>query len=106
MKKIIVHLGLPKTATTTLQHHLFQELHNDGKINFLGKVVEFDKKTGKSYYINNSGGIIRKAAEERLNYEVSLELESLLVEDRVNVFSDEGIMVCYPGKQNLSLEKK
>jgi len=32
--KLIIHIGYPKTATTTLQQFLFQELHNK-KVNFV-----------------------------------------------------------------------
>ncbi|AFI83930.1 hypothetical protein Q7A_1090 [Methylophaga nitratireducenticrescens] len=106
MKRILLHLGLPKTATTTLQHHLFQKLHDEGNINFLGKVVDYDKN-GKAYFKNNVGWIIRKACEGRINNgDVSEKIDELLVKDKLNVFSDEGIMVFYPGQDNLPLSEK
>jgi hypothetical protein len=36
MKKLIVHIGYPKTATTSLQDKVFYELHKTGNINYLG----------------------------------------------------------------------
>ena len=39
MKKLILHIGYPKTASTTLQEGLFLQLHKLGKINFLGRTV-------------------------------------------------------------------
>ncbi|MCX4193378.1 hypothetical protein [Methylophaga sp. OBS1] len=105
MKRLLLHLGLPKTATTTLQHHLFQRLHDEGKINFLGKVVAYDDN-GKSYFKNYQGALIRKACEEKITRPVSQELDELLLDDRLNVFSDEGIMISYPNQDNLPLTKK
>jgi len=105
MKRILLHLGLPKTATTTLQHHLFQRLHDEGQINFLGKVVAYDEN-GKSYFKNNTGEIIRKACEGKVSANISARIDELLVKDMLNVFSDEGIMVFYPGQVNLPLADK
>lgn len=105
MKKVILHLGLPKTASTTLQHHLFQKLHDDGKINFLGKVVDFDEHN-KPTFRNYAGKIIRDKCEGKIERDISSELEEILKDDVINVFSDEGIMVCYPGRNNLRLEEK
>lgn len=42
MKKLIVHIGYPKTATTTLQDGLFIGLHDKGIINYLGRSREAD----------------------------------------------------------------
>jgi hypothetical protein len=35
MKRIIVHIGYPKKATTTLQEAVFVKLHQEKKINSL-----------------------------------------------------------------------
>lgn len=35
MKKLIIHIGYPKTATTTMQLNLFGQLHKDRKIEYL-----------------------------------------------------------------------
>lgn len=106
MKKILLHLGLPKTATTTLQHHLFQRLHDEGEINFLGKVIDFDENTRRPVFRNNVGGIIRQACEGKVPLDIHEELDAILVNDKLNVYSDEGIMVYYPGQENLSLAEK
>lgn len=47
MKKILLHLGLPKTATTSLQHNVLRKLHEEGTINFLGKDLDYCDKTGR-----------------------------------------------------------
>jgi len=35
--KVLLHIGLPKTATSALQHNVLFPLHQEGKINFLGR---------------------------------------------------------------------
>jgi hypothetical protein len=105
-KKIIVHLGLPKTATTTLQQHLFQQLHEDGKINFLGKLLLLDKNTGRSLTVNNKGKIIRDACEGKITSDIRNQVDNLLRNDVVNLFSDEGLMIYYPNYTEFSLEEK
>lgn len=37
MKNLIIHLGYPKTATTTLQNSFFDHLNSDKRIKFLGR---------------------------------------------------------------------
>lgn len=105
MKRLLLHLGLPKTATTTLQHHVFQSLHENGKINFLGKVIDFDLN-GKAIFRNYTGGFIRKACERNDVGSLTEQLNNTLDDNKLNVFSDEGIMVSYPGKDNLPLTEK
>ena len=38
MAKIVLHIGVPKTATTTLQNWFFYALHQKGMINYLGRL--------------------------------------------------------------------
>lgn len=107
MKKVLIHLGLPKTATSTLQQNVFQVLHNEGKINFLGKNLEVNEITGKVTIYNYEGKYIRDAIEEKICLEeAAVKLNSDLVGDKLNIFSDEGIMVAYPGMENLPLKRK
>lgn len=44
MKQLVIHVGYPKAASTTLQNGLFLELHRQNAINFLGRAFE------SSYY--------------------------------------------------------
>lgn len=39
-KKLLIHIGYPKTGTTSLQEEIFVKLHNSGKINFLGRTIK------------------------------------------------------------------
>ncbi|MEQ9544768.1 MAG: sulfotransferase domain-containing protein [Marinobacter sp.] len=105
--KVLLHLGLPKTATSSLQHNVLQKLHENKKINFLGKCLDYDYKTAKLEVFNYSGKFIRDAAEEKLPIEEARkQLTTVLDSDVLNVFSDEGLMVAYPGNENLPLKKK
>ncbi|WP_288365933.1 hypothetical protein [uncultured Marinobacter sp.] len=105
--KVLLHLGLPKTATSSLQHNVLQKLHEDQRINFLGKCLDYDYKTSKLEVFNYSGKFIRDAAEEKLSIEdARSQLATALEPDLLNVFSDEGLLVAYPGIENLPLKKK
>lgn len=105
--KVLLHLGLPKTATSSLQHNVFQTLHKRGKINFLGKCLDYNYKTSQLSVVNYSGKFIRDAAEEKITVlAAQKELAMILDVDRLNVFSDEGLMIAYPGNDNISLVRK
>ena len=107
MTKILIHLGLPKTATTSLQHNVLQKLHDQGKINFLGKNLDYCDATGKVTIYNYTGKFIRDAAEEKITLAEARELLSQHFDkDKLNVFSDEGLMIAYPGQKNLPLKQK
>ena len=40
MKRVLVHAGYPKAASTTLQNGLFLQLHRKNAIHFLGRAFE------------------------------------------------------------------
>ncbi|MBB3189543.1 sulfotransferase domain-containing protein [Halomonas cerina] len=106
MKQLIVHVGLPKTATTTLQHHVFQELHEQGRLNFLGKAVSLEARGAAPKSSNYRGADIRRACQETIPQDISRRIDQMLVDDRLNVFSDEGILTYYPGQENVPLERR
>lgn len=105
--KVLLHLGLPKTATSSLQHNVLQALHSDGRINFLGKCLSYDLATKNIDIVNYTGEFIRDAAEGKVSIkEARNDFLNILDEDKLNVFSEEGLMVAYPGKENLPLAVK
>lgn len=106
MKQLIVHVGLPKTATTTLQHHVFQELHEQGRLNFLGKAVDLEARGAAPRQSNYRGADIRRACQETIPQDISRRIDQMLVDNRLNVFSDEGILTYYPGQENVPLERR
>ncbi|AHF02228.1 hypothetical protein THIAE_04300 [Thiomicrospira aerophila AL3] len=67
MIKVLIHLGLPKTATTSLQHNVLQPLHDKGYINFLGKNLDYCDRTCKVEIHNYTGKFIRDAVEEKIS---------------------------------------
>lgn len=73
MYKILIHLGLPKTATTTLQKNIFKKLHKQNEINFLPKSITVDS---------------------RLDFTKD-EFENFLVKDKLNVISRESLVDSY-----------
>lgn len=46
-KRLIIHIGYPKTATTTLQVGVLRKLHDEGAINYLGNSELSDDADGK-----------------------------------------------------------
>ncbi|MEZ9859215.1 hypothetical protein AB4381_12150 [Vibrio splendidus] len=103
MAKVILHVGLPKTATTTIQKHLLYNLHKKNKINYLGKLISKDSRGDSIHVLSESYQIrsyIDGSTEEKPN------LHYLLREELINVISDEGILCFYPGKFNLSIKDK
>ncbi|ARQ00715.1 sulfotransferase domain-containing protein [Pseudorhodoplanes sinuspersici] len=53
MKRLLLHVGYPKSASTSLQNGLFLGLHKAGAINFLGRAFESDfygEKQSKGLY--------------------------------------------------------
>lgn len=79
MAKILIHVGFPKTATTTLQKVIFNKLHENGAINYLGR---------NSNSLNEN--ISKKIRESWLGIQNNkINLEKYLRDDKLNVYSDE-----------------
>ena len=49
MSDLLIHVGYPKTATTTLQEALFSYLNSQGHINYLGITVKADPHFNSFY---------------------------------------------------------
>ncbi len=80
MRKLIIHIGYPKTGTTSLQDGLFVNLHKQGKINFLGR----------SQYDKNKAFLQAAAMSEYLwNYPGPDNINISISEDLINIISDE-----------------
>ncbi len=84
---IIIHIGLAKTATTTLQRGLFSQLHNKGLINYIGKTSNW-----KNELNNLKENEI--AYQSIMDYVVFnkiplVKAEDIVKENILNVFSEE-----------------
>lgn len=77
--KLVIHLGYPKTATTTIQNVYFKKLHEQNKINYLGRLQRHD---------NVIMGVDR--LREYLFFDTPLDFKELsLSNEVVNLISDE-----------------
>ena len=103
--KLLLHLGLPKTGTTTLQHHLFERLFQQEKIEYLGKLITEDRVTGEVAHHHSEGAFIREVAEGRREGSLS-ELKKIMHPDLLNVYSEEGITIFYPGSSTLTFVER
>jgi hypothetical protein len=94
MKKLIIHIGYPKTATTSLQLNLFSGLKDLGKIEYLNHL------TNNPEYIGNIK--IRKLYEYLVGYTDKYDVDEnkLLfskIDMEISVISAETLSILYPG---------
>ena len=103
-KRLLLHIGYPKTATTTLQEEVFLKLHYSQKINYLGRTITSSHtRTGKSKFIGTDWVWDFR---RHLFYERKLpDLNSLLVDDKLNVISDENLS-CHDFFDSIQYGKK
>lgn len=88
MRRLLIHAGYPKAASTTLQNNVFLPLHNTGEINFLGRAFE--------------SGYLGKASEKRTYkgwLDKALERKPSRIVDYEHVFYD-----CAKAKTNVYSE--
>lgn len=99
MKTLVIHIGWPKTATSTIQDCFFRKLHEQGEINYLGKYT-LRKKGGIHEEWNPWHGFVSFCVygEEITNREIS-SLRSGLCEG-VNVLSNEDFPSSFLGVRN------
>ncbi|GAA0789290.1 hypothetical protein [Marinobacterium sediminicola] len=92
MYKLVIHMGLPKTATTSLQNQIFLKLHQEGRINFLGRAYTSHHHN----YFNPIGEIINLISSEDEVYNEDLlrdQFNKLLSKNKVNLISEESLTV-------------
>jgi hypothetical protein len=116
MKKLLLHIGYPKTGTTTLQENVFYTLHKSQALNFIGRSSysgdlilkeQFTPlhRTILGKHIVNTDDCIPKSQkvithaleddQERLKKEETEPFRNLLVEHSLNVLSDEAFLLPY-----------
>ena len=97
MATVIFHIGLPKTATTTLQNHLFHELNVSGTINFIGRKGESKDQDYYNHFSNLLWAIITNDDQTfKENSAQYLEvINQHIVDDRINVISEEVLSISY-----------
>ena len=85
MKRLLIHFGYPKAASTTLQNGLFLQLHEKGVINFLGRAFEsqyFGHFSNKTEYKGWFDKVIASQPRSEQNH------VGVLSDERPNLFSE------------------
>jgi len=83
-KKVLIHLGYPKTASTTLQENIFLDLHKSGKINYLGRVyLNKDRFKNTDYAIKIRKLFLKRKSLIKILKKINLKTNI------INVISDE-----------------
>lgn len=91
MKRLLIHVGYPKAASTTLQNALFLNLHKNNAINFLGRAWESSFYGGYSD-LSEYKAWLNRAVDPSIVSEHGIvqtkERFPSFSEDKVNVFSE------------------
>lgn len=101
---VLLHIGLPKTATTTLQKNLFLVLHERGVINFIGRC----SMRNEDDYYNPVEEVLKGVmieGDELFNGKIDIYrkiIADLLKGDMLNVISEEAITL---PRKNYDIEK-
>ena len=86
-RRLLLHVGLPKTATTSLQINVLMPWGRSGRINFLGVCWSAGHVPFRGVYERIRGERLTSAELDALRPEV----DALLDGERLNVLSDESI---------------
>ena len=88
MYRLLLHIGLPKTATSSLQDGVLMPWHAEGRVNFLGRCANDQEVLHFPFE-----PAFERIVEGRLGDEaigaLRPEVEALLDADRLNVLSEE-----------------
>ncbi len=87
MNQLFIHIGLPKTGTTTLQESLFTKLHFQDKINYLGISYTHSYKSKPCFYCFANDFLNKLWFDIKTNK----PLEEYLDQDKINLFSSESL---------------
>ena len=88
MKKLIIHIGFPKTATSSLQLNIFSELMATGEIEYLNHLDLKNKKLGNISVKNIITSIIGLSTD--IDYSAEIE-EVSKIKHPLSIISTESI---------------
>lgn len=105
MKKLVIHIGYPKTATTSLQENVFRRLHELGKINCiyhhgrafpngLRRAGQTKSRSVRPIRVNYTNGRVYSARPNPAYF------HGLLSDSRVNLISDESLSIPFLAIRN------
>jgi len=105
MKTLVIHIGYPKTATSTIQDTFFRRLHEDGAINYLGKYSS--KECGKLCEVWNPWAcFVEHCVYNEKISEGDMLAMSRCLSDNVNVLSNEDFPISFFGVEGRSYLKE
>lgn len=84
MLDLIIHIGYPKTATTTIQDSWFHQLNDKGIIKYFGKVNRQDLKEKNQYFL---------LYDEVIQGDKDIQDMLTLSENKLNVISHESLTI-------------
>ncbi len=99
MAKIVLHIGSPKTATTTLQRVFFHRLHRKNNIHYIGKrsdLLHIKQSSKQELYYHNIYDKIMYSLLWGADFSKSLTaharaLNSIIDTHKINVLSEEAL---------------
>jgi hypothetical protein len=104
MKKLILHIGYHKTATTTLQNNLFNNLHKDGYIEYLNH-IKLRNENYKQINVHNCVQFILGANYDKS--ELKNELNTLKqIDKNISLISNENISLFHKDFSYLKIDNK
>lgn len=83
MKKVIIHIGFPKTATTTIQDDIFYQLYKQNKIGYLGKTIKKTTRYDRYYPVQDLLRPIFDSSDE------AFEEEKILIKQKLESIVDK-----------------
>ena len=96
MKTLVIHIGWPKTATSTIQDCFFRELYEQGEINYLGKYTLAQKGKVPEVWNPWDDFVLHCVYGKRINDKSLRRLQSYL-RDGINVLSNEDFPLSFFG---------
>ncbi|NGP75921.1 hypothetical protein G3570_04700 [Balneolaceae bacterium YR4-1] len=103
MKKLIIHIGYPKTATTSLQLNLLGDLWREHKIEYINHLKEPKPYLGNIRCYKNIQSII--SGRNYSDFELKNELKSLEhIKKSITVISAETLSTIYPDHNFANLD--
>ena len=89
--RLLLHIGFPKTATTSLQHNVLMPLHEEGRVNFLGRCYN-DSDVHDLLEDHGCYSFKERPLSQDEIPELRRKIESLLDSSKLNVISNESLV--------------
>jgi len=102
MGKLIIHIGLPKTATTSFQINVLWNLHIRKNLNFLGR---YKTKNDKDYFNPFEKVFFSLHKSNCLdNNQIKEYIDKIIQPQKINIISEESLILTHHRKHDLVLK--